>query len=82
MLKSVKITDEELAVIAKTRNEACEKGDHLKLSSGRDAKLLPNGRDYVYCANCLWAELLPCDDGWKIGELTTFPGTTLRTGGF
>ena len=82
MLKSVKITEEEIAFIAETRNEACVKGDHLKLSSGRDAKLLPNGRAYLYCANCLWAELASCGDDHdlKIGKLTTFPGTHL--GGF
>jgi hypothetical protein len=77
-LKTCKITDEELAVIAETRNKDCAEGHHLKLSSGRDAKLLPNGRSYVYCANCLWAELEPCDDDLKIGKLQTFPGTTLR----
>ena len=76
MLKSVKITDDELKFIAETRNEGCKEGAHTKISEG---KPLPNGRSYSYCCNCLWAELEDCED-MKIGKVTTYPGTTL--GGF
>jgi hypothetical protein len=67
------ITSDELGLITKTRNKDCKQDIHLKMSNG---KPLPNGRQYVYCRNCLWAELAVIKD-LSIGKITFTPGTTL-----
>ena len=57
------LTEEELALIAKRRNNGCKKGDHLT-----KIKCLPNGRFCEYCRNCLWVALAGCSD-FAIGRI-------------
>jgi len=62
-LRNHKVTVSELQVIADLRNKNCKQGKHLKLTG----ESLPNGRNYIFCLNCLWAELVDCQD-LKIGK--------------
>ena len=74
-LHSAKITKDEGKLLAERRNEQCKAGNHLKMEAH-----CPNGRDLVWCRNCLWAELVDCsDDDLKIGQVSLFGLEEVKT---